>query len=352
MCFVSPRFSHFKLLAKDDFAMRWEDSRRSDNIEDRRGMPGGTVMIGGFGTLVIVLLALWLGVDPTPLLQQQQQAANQAAPGQVDVEGQDEARQFVAAVLADTEDVWRDLFKRMGCEYEDPKLVLFSGEVQSACGFAQSAMGPFYCPLDRKVYLDLSFFDELRTRFGASGNFAQAYVVAHEIGHHVQNQLGTMRKVEVLKQRLGERANNELSVRLELQADFLAGVWAHHAELHAPHPRSRRHRERAVPRRRLATTVCKCSRAATSFPIHSRTARPNNASAGFVAGSIPATSTPAIHSTPRTCDPRRRPRLALRGAAVSNHCNDRAESHGANHFPAESISIENHVDVFARRQLE
>ncbi len=212
--------------------MRWQGDRESENIEDRRGTPGGPMVItGGLGTLVIVLVSLYLGIDPTALLQQVggPQGPMPGAPAP-DIEGQRETRDFVAVVLADTEDVWSDLFRQMDRQYEQPRLVLFNGEVQSACGNASAAMGPFYCPRDHKVYLDLTFFDELRTRFRAPGNFAQAYVVAHEIGHHVQNQLGTMEKMEALKARLGPRSANELSVRLELQADFLAGVWAHHAQ--------------------------------------------------------------------------------------------------------------------------
>jgi predicted metalloprotease len=212
--------------------MRWQGDRESENIEDRRGTPGGPIMItGGLGTLLIVIVSLYLGIDPTALLRQvgNQQAPAPGAPAP-DLEGQKEVRDFVAVVLADTEDVWSELFRKMGKEYEDPTLVLFSGEVQSACGNASAAMGPFYCPLDRKVYLDLDFFEELRTRFRSPGNFAQAYVAAHEIGHHVQNQLGTMQKMQQLRARLGPRAANDLSVRLELQADFLAGVWAHHAQ--------------------------------------------------------------------------------------------------------------------------
>jgi uncharacterized protein len=211
--------------------MRWEGDRQSENVEDRRGMPGGPVMIGGLGTLVVVLLSLWLGIDPQALLQQVNNGGPGPAPAGAELDdAQKEVRDFVAVVLADTEDVWRELFREMGRRYEDPKLVLYSGQVESACGFASAAMGPFYCPLDHKVYLDMSFFDELRTRFGAPGNFAQAYVVAHEIGHHVQNQLGTMQRMQAAKGRVSQREYNDLSVRLELQADFLAGVWAHHAQ--------------------------------------------------------------------------------------------------------------------------
>ena len=211
--------------------MRWQGDRQSENIEDRRGGGRGPVMVGGLGTLLIVIVSLYLGVDPQALLQQvgNQQGPAPAAAGP-EIEAQQEVRDFAAVVLADTEDVWNELFRKMGRRYEEPKLVLFSGQVDSACGFASAAMGPFYCPLDHKVYLDLTFFDELRTRFKAPGNFAQAYVIAHEIGHHVQNQMGIMDKVQAAKRGLSEREANALSVRVELQADFLAGVWAHHAQ--------------------------------------------------------------------------------------------------------------------------
>lgn len=211
--------------------MRWRSGRQSNNVEDRRGLRAtSTIAGGGIGTLLIVLLAMIFGVDPSTLLQSkapsgsppQQQSA--AAPP-----GQDDLRQFVSVVLADTEDTWRDLFRRMGGVYQDPKLVLFTGAVQSACGFAQAAVGPFYCPADQKVYIDLSFYQELKNRFRAPGDFAQAYVIAHEIGHHVQNLLGISGQVEALRSRVREAEANTLSVRLELQADCFAGVWAHHA---------------------------------------------------------------------------------------------------------------------------
>ena len=210
--------------------MRWQQGRRSENVEDRRGMPRGTVMVGGgLGMLVLVLLVALLGGDPMALLQQ---AGNQppAAVNQPVGGEQDELKEFVQAVLADTEDVWRDLFRQQGRQYRDPKLVLFNGSIDSACGYANAAVGPFYCPADQKVYLDLSFFDELKTRFKAPGDFAQAYVIAHEIGHHVQNQLGISEKVQRIRGRVSEEEFNQLSVRLELQADFFAGVWAHHAQ--------------------------------------------------------------------------------------------------------------------------
>lgn len=214
--------------------MRWQGGRQSDNVDDRRRAPGGPVMVGGgLGTLVLVLFLLWMGVDPAPLLQnagQLQQPGQQQPLDPAVAAEQDELKQFVAVVLADTEDVWTALFEDMGRQYPLPTLVLFSGSTKSACGFAQSAMGPFYCPADQQVYVDLSFYDEMKNRFGASGDFAQAYVIAHEIGHHVQNQMGILEKVHALQGRVSDEEYNEMSVRLELQADYLAGVWAHHAE--------------------------------------------------------------------------------------------------------------------------
>jgi hypothetical protein len=214
--------------------MKWQGRRESKNVEDRRGRPlTGMAVGGGLGTILLVILALVFGADPRALLNQLQQqgpapaqpGADQAADGE-----HDEARQFVAVVLADTEDVWTELFQRhLRREYPQPKLVLFSGQVQSGCGIAGSAVGPFYCPGDQQVYLDLSFFEELRRKFDAPGDFAAAYVIAHEVGHHVQNVLGVMDQVESLGERIGS-PKNESSVRLELQADFLAGVWAHHAQ--------------------------------------------------------------------------------------------------------------------------
>lgn len=213
--------------------MRWETGRRSENVEDVRGARRGPVMIGGgFGLLVIIVLALLFGADPAQLLQQvgnPQQGAQQQERAPDDPETK-RMMEFVSVVLADTEDVWTELFRRSGRQYEAPKLRVFDGTVQSACGFANAAVGPFYCPRDQIVYLDLSFFQELDQRFGAPGDFAQAYVIAHEIGHHVQNQLGTMDEIDALRARMTKEEANELSVRLELQADFLAGVWAHHAQ--------------------------------------------------------------------------------------------------------------------------
>ncbi|MDG4596132.1 MAG: zinc metallopeptidase [Candidatus Contendobacter sp.] len=210
--------------------MRWRTGRESDNVEDRRGVRATpTLAGGGIGAIILVLVAMYFGIDPSFLLQSgtPNRASTQQSvqPSPAD----DESRKFVSVVLADTEDTWRDLFRRMGGTYQDPKLVLFTGAVQSACGFAQAAVGPFYCPADQKVYIDLSFYQELKNRFQAPGDFAQAYVIAHEIGHHVQNLLGISNQVEALRRRSGEAQANALSVRLELQADCFAGVWAHHA---------------------------------------------------------------------------------------------------------------------------
>ncbi len=209
--------------------MRWRGRRESGNIEDRRGVPVKGMAFGGVGGVVIMLLYLFLGGDPAVVLQQAQR--QQARQPQANQEGQEELRDFTAVVLADTEDVWAELFRQSGQgAYRQPKLVLFSGRVESACGLASAASGPFYCPADQKVYIDLSFFDQMRTEMGAPGDFAMAYVIAHEIGHHVQNLTGILPRVHQMQQQSGEVEANRLSVRLELQADYLAGVWAHHAE--------------------------------------------------------------------------------------------------------------------------
>jgi predicted metalloprotease len=213
--------------------MRWQGGRQSDNVEDRRGQRGGPVMVGGgLGMLVLVVIVILLGGDPRPLLQNLPPPGQNAGPMNPGEEAgvDDEMKQFVATVLADTEDVWGKLFAEMNRRYAAPTLVLFTGRVQSACGFATAASGPFYCPADEKVYIDLAFYDDLRNRFGAPGDFAQAYVIAHEIGHHVQNLLGVSDKVHALKGRVSEAEFNQYSVRLELQADYFAGVWAHHAQ--------------------------------------------------------------------------------------------------------------------------
>lgn len=213
--------------------MRWEKGRRSDNIEDRRGLRVGKTGLagGGIGAIVLALVALYFGVDPSVVLDQAGNPAPTQSGQQPTVSSPEEARQkdFVSVVLADTEDVWGTLFKRSGRVYGKPVLVLYSGAVQSACGFAEAAMGPFYCPGDHKLYLDMRFFDELAQRHDAPGDFAQAYVVAHEVGHHVQTLLGVTEQVNAARRRAGEAGGNALQVRMELQADCFAGVWAYHA---------------------------------------------------------------------------------------------------------------------------
>jgi len=224
--------------------MQWRGQRESDNVEDRRGMPGPPLLIGGgLGTIAIVIIVALLGGDPIAFLQQMQnpqqpgQQQGVPEPGFQDDEGparhnagrHDELKEFVSVVLADTEDVWDDAFREMGRTYRKPRLVLYNGHTSSGCGAADSAIGPFYCPMDETVYLDLGFFAKLRDGFGAPGEFAQAYVIAHEVGHHVQKLLGTMEKVDAQRRRSSKVESNHLSVRLELQADFLAGVWANRA---------------------------------------------------------------------------------------------------------------------------
>ena len=225
------------------------DGRESDNVEDRRGQGGagtpGGIRIGrgglGVGTIVVALVASYfLGIDPRVVMGVLG-GLESGAPTQVQAPAQpagkptDDIGRFVSVVLADTEDTWRAIFRQAGGSYQAPKLVLFSGRYPTACGMGQSAAGPFYCPSDQKVYLDLSFFRQLQERFGAPGDFAQAYVIAHEVGHHVQNQLGIMEQTAKLRSRMSEREYNDVSVRVELQADCFAGVWAHHA-----------HRERKI----------------------------------------------------------------------------------------------------------
>ena len=212
--------------------MDFRNGRESDNIEDRRGQGrrglGGGGKIG-IGTIVLALVAMYFGIDPSIVLNT---AMNDPAPigsAQPRTPAEDAQARFVSMVLADTEDTWRVIFREGGATYREPQLVLYTGATRSACGVGQAQMGPFYCPADSKVYLDLAFFDELHHRFGAPGDFAQAYVIAHEIGHHVQNLLGLSDKVQQARQRVSEREANLLSVRLELQADCLAGIWAHHA---------------------------------------------------------------------------------------------------------------------------
>jgi len=208
--------------------IRLDDEQESNNVEDRRGFHlSKGVAGGGIGTIALVLIALFFGVDPSAILQGNLQSnVQEPAPGAGQPSDRDEGREFVARVLGSTERTWGEIFQRGGKQYIEPKLILFSGEVQSACGFAQAAAGPFYCGGDQKVYIDLSFYRELRDRFKAPGDFAQAYVIAHEVGHYVQNLLGIMGKVQARQQRASEREANALSVRLELQADCLAGIWA------------------------------------------------------------------------------------------------------------------------------
>ncbi len=214
--------------------MRWQEGRRSENVEDRRGMtPARLAIGGGIGTLLLALAAIFLGADPRQVLnalqQQQQQAAPAGAKAPRNPE-EDERVDFVKRVLAMTEDVWTDIFRKSGKAYQKPTLITFSRAVESACGNASAAVGPFYCPNDSNVYIDVSFFKELEEKFNSPGDFAQAYVVAHEVGHHVQNLLGISSKVHAAQSRMSKEEASELSVRLELQADFLAGVWAHHEQ--------------------------------------------------------------------------------------------------------------------------
>lgn len=247
--------------------MRWRKGRRSSNVEDRRGsssrtgIPGG--IPGGLGglfkrgggrqvrrrsggsSIMMIVVALgvmyFLGIDPRALLQGGSPGGGQTTtripgpgapqPGSMQKRSpaEDQMADFISVVLADTEDTWRTLFQQSGRRYQEPKLVLFSGVAQSACGFAQAAMGPFYCPADQKVYIDLSFYEDMKSRYGVAGDFAQAYVVAHEVGHHVQKLLGISDKVQSLRQRVNKKQSNQLSVRLELQADCFAGVWGNKA---------------------------------------------------------------------------------------------------------------------------
>lgn len=212
--------------------MRWRGERQSTNIEDRRGLSGGKVAVGGgIGTIVILIIALLFGADPRQLLEQlpadsgaEVQSSRPTNPEE------EELKQFVSVVLAKSEDVWQDVFRQNGRQYREPTLVLFTDQVQSACGMAGAAVGPFYCPGDEKVYIDLSFYEELRRRFNAPGDFAQAYVVAHEVGHHVQNLMGISDRVDAMRRRVTETEANQLSVRLELQADFFAGLFARYVQ--------------------------------------------------------------------------------------------------------------------------
>jgi len=213
--------------------MLWKSGRRSDNVEDRRGMGiGRGAKVGGLGTIVLALIAMYFGIDPSVILNQgvvEPTSSQVPASGPMPA-GQDPLADFVSVVLADTEDVWHEQFSRMGATYQEPTLVLFSGAVQSACGFAEAAMGPFYCPPDQKVYIDLEFYRDLKERHQAPGDFAQAYVIAHEVGHHVQTLLGIAAKIQQRSSQVSQAEANRLSVRQELQADCFAGLWAHHAQ--------------------------------------------------------------------------------------------------------------------------
>lgn len=210
--------------------MRWKGRKESTNVEDRRGISPRGMVGGGIGTIAIVLVVLLLGGDPTSILQNVQ-VDNQTTNSNYTESAQDkELAQFVSVVLAETENVWHQIFKEEGETYREPKLVLFNGKVQSACGIAGSATGPFYCPGDEKLYIDLSFYNELQKRFKAPGDFAMAYVIAHEVGHHIQKLTGVMDKMNELRQQLSEEEYNKYSVRVELQADFYAGIWAHYTQ--------------------------------------------------------------------------------------------------------------------------
>jgi len=210
--------------------MLWKGRRESSNVEDRRGRAPKVILGGGIGTVILVLAIYFLGGDPTQILNNSQLNNSQTTSSYQGTAEENELAQFVSVVLAETEDVWTELFRKEGSNYTYPKLVLYSKSVQSACGFAGAATGPFYCPGDNKLYIDLSFFDELQQRFKAPGDFAMAYVVAHEVGHHVQTLLGITEKVMSLRSRLSEKEFNKYLIRFELQADYLAGVWAHYVK--------------------------------------------------------------------------------------------------------------------------
>jgi len=212
--------------------MRWKGRKESSNVEDRRGIsPRGKGLVGGgLGTIAIVIVVLLLGGDPTSIIQNVQINDQTTSTNYTESANDKELAQFVSVVLAETENVWHAIFKEEGSTYREPKLVLFSGQVESACGVAGASTGPFYCPGDEKLYLDLSFFEELQNRFKAPGDFAMAYVIAHEVGHHIQKLTGVMDMMNDLRSRLSEEQYNKYSVRLELQADFYAGIWAHYTE--------------------------------------------------------------------------------------------------------------------------
>lgn len=210
--------------------MKWRGRRESANVEDRRGRGGGTLIGGGIGGLILILVFAFLGGDPADLMNGLQTTDDANTGTYEETEKEKELSRFVSVVLADTEDVWSEIFRQQGLVYKEPTLVLYTNSVQSACGTSSASVGPFYCPGDQKLYIDLSFYDELQQRFHAPGDFAMAYVIAHEVGHHVQTLLGTSDKIMPLRQQLSEEEFNKYLVRFELQADYLAGVWARHAE--------------------------------------------------------------------------------------------------------------------------
>ena len=212
--------------------MRWQGERQSSNIEDRRGMSAGKVAVGGgLGTVLLLIIALIFGADPRQLLEQlPTEPSSQVESSRPLNREEEQLKEFVSVVLGKSEDVWHNVFQQNGRQYREPTLVLFTDRVDSACGRAGAAVGPFYCPGDEKVYIDLSFYEELRRRFNAPGDFAQAYVIAHEVGHHVQHLLGISDRVDAMRGRVSEVEANQLSVRLELQADFFAGVFARYVK--------------------------------------------------------------------------------------------------------------------------
>ncbi|MFC7371921.1 neutral zinc metallopeptidase [Fictibacillus iocasae] len=211
--------------------MKWRGRQGSSNVEDRRGMGGGKLVAGGgLGGIIIVLIFTLLGGNPADLINETGPATNNGGAPYEESAEEKELAQFVSVVLADTEEVWAEQFKKKGLTYKEPTLVLYTDSVQSACGAAGSSVGPFYCPGDQKLYIDLSFYNELQREFKAPGDFAMAYVIAHEVGHHVQTLLGTTEKLGPLRQKLDEKEYNKYQVRFELQADYYAGVWAHHAQ--------------------------------------------------------------------------------------------------------------------------
>ena len=211
--------------------MKWKGRAKSSNVEDRRGRGVGGAAIGGlggFGIIIMIIYAL-LGGNPGDIMQSIDPGQTQSAPYEATQE-EEELAEFVSVVLADTEVVWNDIFADLGKEYNEPKLVLFTGSVQSACGVAGASTGPFYCPGDKNVYIDLSFYNELKTQFKAPGDFAMAYVIAHEVGHHIQNELGIIAQMDEIRGKVSKEEYNKYNVRLELQADYLAGVWANHVQ--------------------------------------------------------------------------------------------------------------------------